>query len=130
MILCLTALAAIALAATLTPGAAWAAEEQVVIGMDVTRQEIRTSLERVKGKLSQGATVESEADLVEAYQGVGHLVIDLPLQATEVRLTAARVALAQRDTGNANAALADAINHTDTWTATAETTEVEADVAD
>jgi hypothetical protein len=99
-----------------------------VKGVDVA--DVRTSLERAKGKLAEGATVEAEADLVEAYQGVGYLEIDLPLQATEARLIAARVALAQRDTGNANAALADAINHTKTWTAMAESAEVEADVAD
>lgn len=102
-------------------------EVSQVRGIDVAA--VRTSVGRAKSALEKGDSVEAEAALVEAYQGVGYLEIDLPLQATEARLTAARVALGERDLANANGALSDALNHTRTWTAMVETTEVE-EVAD
>lgn len=97
-----------------------------VQGVDVA--DVKTALERAKGHLAQGAQVEAEADLEEAYNGVGYLEIDLPIQATRARLVAARVALSQGDKANANAALSDAINHTKTWTAMAQSAAEEADV--
>jgi hypothetical protein len=101
-------------------------EVSQVQGVDVA--DVKTSLEKAKGKLQSGSTVEAEADLVEAYNGVGYLEIDLPLKKTEERLVAARLALSQGDKANANAALSDAITHTKTWTAMAQSTAVEADV--
>jgi hypothetical protein len=95
-------------------------------GVDVAA--VKTSLERAKGKLQSGAKVEAEADLVDAYEGVGYLEFDLPVKATEARLVAARIALLQNDKNNANAALSDAINNTKTWTAMAQGEAVEADV--
>jgi len=100
-------------------------EVSQVRGIDVAA--VRTSVGRAKGALEKGDKVEAEAALVEAYQGVGYLEIDLPLQATEARLTAARVALGQRDLANANAALSDAINHTKIWTAMVESDAVAAE---
>ena len=90
--------------------------------------DTKTALDRAKGKLEKGATVEAEADLIEADQSVGYLELDLPVQETEARLHRALVALAEGDKGTANGALADALTHTRTWTAMAQGTAVEADV--
>lgn len=92
--------------------------------------DVKTSLESAKGKLAKGSTVEAEADLIEADESVGYLEIDLPVQETEVRLSRALVALARGDKGTANAALAEALTHTKTWTAMAKGEAVEADVED
>lgn len=92
--------------------------------------DVKTSLERAKGKVEKGSTVEAEADLIDADEAVGYLEIDVPVEETEARLNRAIVALAQGDKGTANGALADALTHTKTWTAMAKGEAVEADVED
>lgn len=78
--------------------------------------DTHTKLERVKGKLEKDPTVDAEADLVDATDDIGYLEIDLPIQETKTRLINARLAEANRDAPNANAALSDALTHTKTWT--------------
>ncbi len=101
-------------------------EVSQIQGMDVA--DVETSLGKAKTSHAGGDKVQAEADLIDAYEGVGYLEIDLPLEATEARLTAARYALGRRDIANANAALAAAITHTKTWTAMAQGETVEAGV--
>ena len=91
-------------------------------------ENVNTKLERVKGKLEQVSTPESEADLIDASDDVGYLEIDLPVQQTKTLLMEAHAAILKRDAPNANAALSDALTHTKKWTATAHVEGVEADV--
>jgi hypothetical protein len=91
--------------------------------------DTHTKLEKIKGKLVAEPSVDAEADIVSASEGVGYLEIDLPVQETKARLIAARIAESKRDAANANAALSDAMNKTKDWTALvqASATEAEAD---
>jgi hypothetical protein len=93
-------------------------------------ENVKTKLERVKGKLETEATPESEADLIDASDDVGYLEIDLPVQKTKTLLLEAREAIMGGDRANANAALADALRNAKTWTASAHMEAVEADEAD
>jgi hypothetical protein len=93
-------------------------------------ENVKTKLERVKGKLETEATPESEADLIDASDDVGYLEIDLPVQKTKTLLMEAREAIMGGDRANANAALADALRNAKTWTASAHMEAVEADEAD
>ena len=92
-------------------------------------ENVNTKLERVKGKLETVATPESEADLIDASDDVGYLEIDLPVQKTKTLLMEARAAIVAGNRANANAALADALRNTKTWTASAHMEAVEADEA-
>jgi hypothetical protein len=89
-------------------------------------ENVDTKLERVKGKLEQVSTPESEADLIDVSDDVGYLEIDLPVQQTKTLLMEARAAIQNQDAANANAALSDALTHTKKWSATAHASGVEA----
>ena len=93
-------------------------------------EQARVSLGKAKENLAKGATVEAEADIVEADVSVGYLEIDLPIHATKDRLMRAISALtgAQPDMPNAKAALTDALKHSKTFVAIASGTAVEEDV--
>ena len=90
-------------------------------------EEARVSLNRAKDKLDKGATVEAEADVVEASMAVGYLQIDLPIHETKVRLERAMYYLTQNPPNmpNANAALNDALKHAKAFTAMASGTAVQ-----
>lgn len=90
-------------------------------------EDVNTKLERVKGKLEQVSTPESEADLIDASDDIGYLEIDLPVQQTKTLLMEAHAAILKRDAANANAALSDALTRTKMWTAKAHAEGVEAD---
>jgi hypothetical protein len=90
-------------------------------------ENANVKLERVKGKLEQVSTPESEADLIDASDDVGYLEIDLPVQQTKTLLMEAHTAILNGDAANANAALSDALTHTKIWTAKAHVEGVEAD---
>jgi YfdX protein len=100
-------------------------EAKDVQGLGV--EEARVSLNRAKQKLAKGATVEAEADIIEASEAVSYLQIDLPIHATKERLERAMYYLTQNppDMPNANAALKDALKHTKEFTAMASGTAVE-----
>ncbi len=88
--------------------------------------DVSTKLERVKGKLEDVSTVDSEADLMDASESIGYLEIDLPVQATKTRLMRAHIALLSKDGAEANGALTEALESTKKWTAMAQVTAVEA----
>lgn len=92
-------------------------------------ENVNTKMERVKGKLEQVSTPESEADLIDASDDIGYLEIDLPVQQTKTLLMEAHAAILKRDAPNANAALSDALTRTKMWTAKAHIEGVEADEA-
>jgi len=100
-------------------------EAKDVQGLGV--EEARVSLGRAKQKLAKGATVEAEADIIEASEAVSYLQIDLPIHATRERLERAMYFLTQNppDMPNANAALQDALRHTKEFTAMASGTALE-----
>jgi hypothetical protein len=91
-------------------------------------EDTHAKLEKIKGKLVSEPSVDAEADIVSASEGIGYLEIDLPVQETKARLIAARLAASQRDAANANAALSDAMNKTRDWTAMVQTSVTEAEV--
>lgn len=92
-------------------------------------EQARVSLGKAKENLAKGATVEAEADIVEADVAVGYLEVDLPIHATEDRLMRAISDLARTtpDMASAKAALADALKHAKTFTAIASGVAVEED---
>ena len=62
-------------------------------------ENVNTKLERVKGKLEQVSTPESEADLIDASDDVGYLEIDLPVQQTKTLLMEAHAAILNEGRG-------------------------------